>query len=386
MKFLTRSLLTIFALFFMFGCAAKQQMAPLPSFKAKQFNAADYKSKVDNFLILFDASSSMAEKGKFDIAKALVKRMNSTLPEMGQTAGLRSFGHSPKVSKNPTELFYGMEKYSSALLSKNFAKISEPGGITPLGRALDAAGSDLEGLSGNMNAVIIITDGLDMSDNVPANAKTLKDTYGASICFYPILVGGSAQGEKLFKEIAAIGGCGFFADGEPMLNSATMANYVKMVFLEKKAAPAPEPEPAPVVKKDSDKDGVYDDKDQCPGTPLGAHVNTVGCWTLDNVLFDFDKAVIKSAAYPLLDDVVTILEKNPDMNVDLHGHCDNVGTAKYNMDLSRRRAGAVKNYLIMEGISKERLAAIGFGYSKPVALNGTEVGRAMNRRVEIHPK
>ena len=118
---------------------------------------------------------------------------------------------------------------------------------------------------------------------------------------------------------------------------------------------------------------------------MGAHVNAVGCWVLDNVLFDFDKDVIKTGAYPLLDNVATILEKNPTMSVELHGHCDNVGTPAYNMDLSLRRAHAVKNYLIGKGILKNRLATEGFGFNKPVALNGTDTGRSMNRRVEIHP-
>jgi OOP family OmpA-OmpF porin len=102
-------------------------------------------------------------------------------------------------------------------------------------------------------------------------------------------------------------------------------------------------------------------------------------------LFDFNKDVIKAQAYPLLDNVATILEQNPIMSVELQGHCDNVGSADYNMDLSMRRAHAVKNYLIDKGILKNRLATEGFGFTKPVALNGTDTGWALNRRVEIQP-
>jgi OOP family OmpA-OmpF porin len=106
---------------------------------------------------------------------------------------------------------------------------------------------------------------------------------------------------------------------------------------------------------------------------------------LGNVLFDFDKDVIKPDAYSLLDDVVKILEKNPVMSVELQGHCDNVGTADYNMDLSMRRAHAVKNYLVGKGILKNRMGTEGFGFTRPVALNGTDTGRSLNRRVEIQP-
>lgn len=386
MKLLVRSLLTFFAFLFIFGCAAKQT-STLPSFEAKQFDTSSYDSKVDNFLIIFDASSSMRHQyngaTKFEIAQAIVNRMNATIPQMGQTAGLRSFGHAPNVSKKPTELFYGMERYSSENLKNDFTKITTPGGLSPLYKALEAAKTDFEGLSGDMNAVIIISD-YNMSGPIEEAITALKDTYGSSICFYPILVGDDAQGEIGAKKIEELAGCGFYTTADQLLTSAGMAGFVEKVFLEKKA-PAPAPAPVAAVKKDSDKDGVYDEDDQCPGTPLGATVNPVGCWVLDNVLFDFDKDVIKPIAYPLLDDVAKILEKNPVMGIELQGHCDNVGSPEYNMALSLRRAHAVKNYLIGQGILKNRMATEGFGFTKPVALNGTDTGRSLNRRVEINP-
>lgn len=211
-----------------------------------------------------------------------------------------------------------------------------------------------------------------------------------ALCIYLIIVGDAIEGVEDNKALAEVLDCGFYTTADKLLTSAGMADFVEKVFLNKKAgAPAPTPAstsaPDSPMKKDSDQDGVYDDDDQCPGTPLGANVNSVGCWVLDNVLFDFNKDVIKAQAYPLLDNVATILEQNPIMSVELQGHCDNVGSADYNMDLSMRRAHAVKNYLIDKGILKNRLATEGFGFTKPVALNGTDAGRALNRRVEIQP-
>ena len=102
-----------------------------------------YQSKVDNFMIVFDASSSMGDLGKFEIAQALVLRMNETIPEMGQTAGLRSCGHAPKVTEEPTKLFYGMEKYLSHNLENSFEKITMPGGTSQIYRVLDETKADL---------------------------------------------------------------------------------------------------------------------------------------------------------------------------------------------------------------------------------------------------
>jgi OOP family OmpA-OmpF porin len=386
MKFLSKTVLLLAAFLFLFGCAA-QQGKNLPPFEAAKFDKSLYTSKVDNFLIIFDASSSMNQKyngtQKFDIALALVQRMNQTIPELGQTGGLRSFGHSPAVSGKPTELFYGMEKFSSKNLAENFRKVKEAGGFSPLNLSLDAAGTDLKGLSGKMNAVIIISDGLELPATVTASTKALKALYGDTICFYPILVGNSPEGDTLFKEIAKIGGCGFASKADELLTSAGMAAFVEKVFLTKKPASAP----ATAVKQrvDTDGDGVYDEDDKCPGTPKGARVNAQGCWVLSHVLFDFDKAEIKPMAYPLLDEVVAIFGKNPGMKVDLQGHCDNIGTPEYNLGLSLRRANAIKKYLVSKGVAENRMTTQGFGFSKPVGPNTTPEERALNRRVELQP-
>jgi len=384
MKLYSKSVLFVIAFLFLFGCATPQMN--LPPFEAAKFDKNLYASKVDNFLIVFDASSSMYQNykdtKKFNIAQVLVQRMNQTIPELGQTAGLRSFGHSPAVSSKPTELFYGMEKYSSKNLADKFQKIKEPGGITPLYSAMDTAKADLKGLPGKMNAVIIISDGLENEGSAAAAAKALNDIYGDSICFFPILVGDSAEGEALLNKIAKIGGCGFVSKADELLTSAGMAAFVEKVFLTKKPAPV-----AAVVKQrvDSDGDGVYDEDDKCPGTPKGARVNAQGCWVLSHVLFDFDKAEIKPSAYPLLDEVVAIFGKNPGMKVDLEGHCDNIGTPEYNQGLSLRRANAVKKYLISKGVAENRLTTQGFGFTKPVAPNTTKEERSLNRRVELMP-
>jgi len=141
---------------------------------------------------------------------------------------------------------------------------------------------------------------------------------------------------------------------------------------------------------DSDGDGVPDYLDKCPGTPAGTTVNADGCppggdtlAIVTNVNFDFDSSRIRSDSAQKLDRVVRILEDNPDVRVRVEGHTDSIGSDKYNMGLSFRRAESVKNYLVGKGIDANRLSVVGYGESKPLVSNKTDAGRAVNRRVEF---
>lgn len=138
---------------------------------------------------------------------------------------------------------------------------------------------------------------------------------------------------------------------------------------------------------DSDGDTVCDEVDACVGTPKGVKVDERGCWVLEQTyLFDFDKSIVKPEFYPLLDHIAEIMRDNPTMTVQLEGHTDSVGTNQYNQGLSERRANAIKKALVEKnGISAERLKAIGYGEEKPIATNKTKEGRALNRRVELKP-
>jgi outer membrane protein OmpA-like peptidoglycan-associated protein len=75
--------------------------------------------------------------------------------------------------------------------------------------------------------------------------------------------------------------------------------------------------------------------------------------------------------------------KNPNIHIEISGHTDNVGTREYNENLSLKRAGAVREYLIQRGIAMDRMLFSGYGFSRPVDTNDTETGRANNRRTEF---
>ena len=101
------------------------------------------------------------------------------------------------------------------------------------------------------------------------------------------------------------------------------------------------------------------------------------------VNFDFDSSNLTATAKGNLDKLAQILENNPDTNINIYGHTDNVGKDDYNQKLSERRANSVKAYLTSKGIGASRLNAMGMGEASPVATNDTAAGRAQNRRVEF---
>jgi outer membrane protein OmpA-like peptidoglycan-associated protein len=102
------------------------------------------------------------------------------------------------------------------------------------------------------------------------------------------------------------------------------------------------------------------------------------------IYFDFNKATIKPESEPVLKQIVQAMTDNPTWKLTVEGHADNIGGDPYNLDLSKRRAAAVKQTLVTQyHISADRLSTDGFGASRPVEPNDTLEGRARNRRVEL---
>lgn len=104
---------------------------------------------------------------------------------------------------------------------------------------------------------------------------------------------------------------------------------------------------------------------------------------VSDILFEFDKWVIRESVVPELDQWADYFKNNPQVTAEIYGHADSVGPSAYNMNLSQKRAQAVVNYLTAKGVSSDRLTAKGFGESQPAAPNSTSEGRQKNRRVEL---
>lgn len=102
-----------------------------------------------------------------------------------------------------------------------------------------------------------------------------------------------------------------------------------------------------------------------------------------NITFATDQSAVQPSFFSTLDSVAIVLNRYNQTLVDVYGHTDSTGSDQYNFDLSNRRAQSVAGYLAQRGVAQQRMAATGFGESRPVADNSTEAGRAQNRRVEI---
>lgn len=157
------------------------------------------------------------------------------------------------------------------------------------------------------------------------------------------------------------------------------------------------------VHGDADYDGVVNKEDKCPDTPKRTQVDERGCplpvaappappepmveaapvRVEMDVKFDFNKAEVKEGSKADIKAVADFMSQYPQTTATVEGHTDSVGPDAYNQKLSERRADAVRDVLVNEyGVSADRVDAVGYGESRPVADNANAEGRAINRRVE----
>lgn len=149
-------------------------------------------------------------------------------------------------------------------------------------------------------------------------------------------------------------------------------------------AQAPKSAPITLSPIDTDGDGVYDDKDECPNTPKGTVVDEFGCPKIIrlHVGFDSDQSSIKLEYMKDIAKVADFMKQNSGYSVILEGHTDAKGDASYNQKLSDKRAKVVAKALANLGISEAKITTEAYGESKPISSNDTQVGRAQNRRVD----
>ena len=343
------------------SCGGKKVMKTAQSFEPYKFDTSQYEPKVNNFAVILDTSSSMADKykgqAKTTVAKNFLTAMNQTLPELNYNGELRTFGHDAYLPDRSTMRVYGVTPYSASGFGSALEGVQKPGGDTslPLAKAIATAGEDFKSVQGPI-AVVIVSDGLEMDQAPVKAAETLKSQFGDRLCIDTVQIGNDPAGKDSLEQIAKAGGCGYATTADRLSTSSSMAGFVEGIFLAKAA-----PKPTPMA--------------EAPKPALPSSV----------VLFSFNSADIRSEAYPTLNEAANIMKQNPDLNSRIDGYADSTGNEAYNIGLSERRAKAVKDFFVSKGIDPERLTIKGFGDADPVANNDTKEGRAKNRRVELKP-
>jgi len=148
---------------------------------------------------------------------------------------------------------------------------------------------------------------------------------------------------------------------------------------------------------DNDKDGILDEKDKCPNEPetKNGYQDDDGCpdevpapvkkftGVVKGINFRRNSADIKASSFPLLKEAVGVFKEYPTLRVEISGHTSDEGKRDFNMKLSRKRAEAVKLFLVSAGIDESRIGTKGYGPDKPIADNETKEGKEKNRRIEF---
>ena len=413
------TLTVLLAAAFLAACATPYQQ--LPKVESQRIEPGFHDKKADFLMVVLDASSSMADvhQGyrKIDVARDVVNRFNDTMPDLDIRVALRSFGHDPSVSSASSAVLLPAGQYSRDALAAAVAEVQAAGGASPMGRSLTDTAKDLEAVDGRI-ALVIVSDGKDMASETIAAAEALNADHTGRLCIYTVQVGDSADGTALLEKIATVSGCGAAVSAEAIGSANAMENFVQQVLLTEKrdsdgdgvfddSDRCPDtPRGVPVDTNgcplDSDRDGVLDYKDACPDTPAGTPVDAKGCpipkpvttsaektaagtYVYRDIQFENNQAVLKDSSFPALNEVTEILQARPELDIEIHGHTDGSGSRAYNLDLSQRRAEAVKTFLESKGIAASRMTTKAFGPDRPIDSNATKQGRARNRRVEFKP-
>ncbi len=323
----------------------------------------------DNFIVLFDASGSMQDQYKFtgqkkiELAKQIYESRTARLPDLDWKAGLylytpwKSFYEMQPFNKEAyVEALDQLAAYKPTLRYKN-----QP---TPLGDAIKNLDPILAKLSGE-TAVFIFSDGqftLSQPKIWPV-AAAREIASKQDVCFYIISSAQTPKSEKLVHDIASVNTCSRVFSFDAVLSRPEYTTAALYMVRDRA-----------IVE-----------------TELISKVVGV---ELNNILFDYNRTDIRSKYDDELDALAKYLEKNPEAYVVLEGFADSTGDPIYNLDLSRRRAESVKNYLLqreifsaaeanISAVAEKRLVTLWYGKDLPVASNDTAEGRQLNRRVRL---
>lgn len=323
--------------------------------KADSFSRDDSGSRyirmAHNFFVFYDPTTTMdvpyrtTGMTRIEAQKYILQQSNASLPRLNWQAGLYPHWKGElwlPASPMAFKPYYRLQNYRKT----EFAAAIDQLPTTPQSPPMLQTGlmklEHLLGLPGRTE-IFLFSDGKHMTypglEPQPLNeARLLAGKY--DVCFNIVSSAATAKGRRLLEDIAAVNSC-----------SQVM-----------------------------DFDTVFDHPEHLFGK---LYMDTQGKG-FSNILFDFDKSSIRRKFHRQLDALGRTLVENPGSYVVLSGFCDSIGSEKYNIGLSKRRAESVRRYLQRKfAIKSERILLYWYGYANPVASNTTVEGRRLNRRVTV---
>jgi OOP family OmpA-OmpF porin len=360
------------------ACAGTPRKEPLPM-KPLQAGSGE-RVIVDHAVLLVDTSRSICEECQFPDEKALLESFVAGMPNGGYSAGSVVFGGYERQ-------IHAIAPFERGGLAKSARDTLYLGEGTPVDRVLDELAVHLAG-KGKRAAVVLLSDGL-ATDPVGREiaesrslsaAQTLAAVYEGPVCFHTVQVGDDPTGAAFLEKLSKVTDCGSARTLAATNSAAAVDRFERQVFL----GAAPTPKPRAVAPVDTDQDGVADEVDRCPQTPLGAKADERGCWSISWLKFATDSAAIRPADQQrLTDEILPLLREKSSLRIRIDGYTDSRGSEAYNQALSERRAKSVRDFLVAQGIDGSRLESRGFGETNPIAPNDTPANLQRNRRTEL---
>lgn len=300
---------------------------------------------VDSFDFMVDYSGSMMMKNtilkanKMDVAKDVLSRVNSSIPHLGYSASMHTIA--------PPSAVLPLAAWDPASMQKAIDSLQNNlpvfGRMTPMGLGIARLSHEYAQMP-RPTAVVMVSDGVSNAGQDPVAEAQLLYRTQPGLCLHIISVADTLEGRETLEKMQGLNGCSVLVNAGDLLDSqANVDKFVQDVFF---------------------------------------HNAVEEAIILRGVNFAFDSYTLDAQAMAILNEVAFMLRDTPGTRITLEGWTDYMGTDSYNLTLSQRRADAVRDYLIRQGVPGFSMRTIGMGKSFKYD-NTTEEGRYLNRRTEI---
>ncbi|MDZ4859143.1 MAG: OmpA family protein [Candidatus Hydrogenedentes bacterium] len=301
--------------------------------------------KVDQIMILADVTNSTLEHDVFGLEKNLLNGFVDAMPDAPYQMGFSSFAGVSQDEWMWLPLQYG----NLESLKDYAANLQFLGSTTPLHQGIAVTGKEFEGRS-KKSVLVVFSDGRTHPHQRVLDALAdISIAHDGELCIYTINCGYSEPGRELLQKMSRVTHCGGAWQAHEVNSPLRMEAMVREIFFG-------------------------------PGAALIEQRTIV---LQNDVLFDFDKAVLKPEGRAAVDTVIAEARSRRLDRLVIEGHTCDLGSDAYNMDLSQRRANAVRSYMIEQGIDGSRITTEAYGESRPAAANINEANRKLNRRAEF---